>query len=74
MKATRHAAHAAARHMDGFDLKAVVAAVVFTLTIVAVALHGHRQATAAHDSQSAHHMASLAQIQAVMKQAKDAGQ
>jgi hypothetical protein len=65
------------RHSDGTDVKAVLATVVFAAAIAAVAFLGHQQADAPHaGATQAHHMASLAEIQAVMKkvQTEDSNQ
>ncbi len=58
------------RHPDGFDAKAVVATVLFTATIAAAAFFGHQQAGERSAAAPAHHMASLAEIQAALKKAQ----
>jgi hypothetical protein len=59
------------RHPDGFDLKAVAATVAFAAVIAGAAFLGHQQAVAPSDGvKPAHHMASLAEIQAVLKKAQ----
>ena len=59
MRRTRH---------DGFDLLATLATVLFVLTITAAAFVGHRGAGATHGgTKPTHHMASLADIESVLK-------
>jgi hypothetical protein len=59
------------RRSDGFDLIATAATLAFTVAIAIAAYTGHQQANAPHDSaKSAHHMASLAEIQTVLKKAQ----
>lgn len=58
---------------DAFNLTAVAATFTFVILVAAGAFYARQQALSSHDgAKPAHHMASLAQIQAVMKKAQDA--